>query len=61
MTNYDKLMDVIKDHLYAYYITGQHNDGWDESDAKESAHMILETVEKYQSVYSRNNQWRASD
>ena len=34
MTKYDKLMDVIKDHLYAYYISVQQNDGWDEADAK---------------------------
>ena len=35
MTHYDKLIDTIKDHLYAYYICGQHNDGWDEADAQQ--------------------------
>jgi hypothetical protein len=60
MTKYDKLMDVIKDHLYAYYISGQQNDGWDEADAKESSHMILTAVEEYQSSPSFH-QWRASD
>ena len=53
-------MDVIKDHLYAYYISGQQNDGWDEADAKESPHMILTAVEEYQSSPSVHK-WRASD
>ena len=60
MTKYDKLMDVIKDHLYAYYISGQQNDGSDEADAKESSHMILTAVEEYQSS-PYFHQWRASD
>ena len=53
-------MDVIKDHLYAYYISGQKDDGWDEADAKESAHMILQAVEEYQSSPTVAR-WRASD
>ena len=61
MTNYDRLMDTIKDHLYGYYISGQHNDGWDESDAQESSMMILEAVEEFQSKCTKLNQWRASD
>jgi hypothetical protein len=60
MTQYDKLMDVIKDHLYAYYLSGQKDDGWDEADAKESAHMILEVVEKFQATPTVAR-WRASD
>lgn len=62
MTKYDKLMDVIKDHLYQYYVSGQHNDGWDESDAKETSHAILLAVEEYQnSSASMKMRWRASD
>ena len=53
-------MDVIKDHLYAYYISGKQNDGWDEADAQESSHMILQVVEEYQSSPSFCN-WRATD
>lgn len=60
MTKYDRLMDTIKDHLYSYYISGQQGDGWDESDAVESAHMILEAVEQFQSLPSVRS-WRASD
>ncbi len=60
MTKYDKLMDAIKDHLYAYYVSGQQNDGWDESDANETAHMILEAVEQFQSS-PLMRAWRASD
>lgn len=60
MTQYDKLMDVIKNHLYAYYLSGQKDDGWDEADAKESAHIILQAVEEYQSVPTVAR-WRASD
>ena len=53
-------MDVIKDHLYAYYISGQQGDSWDEEDAKESAHQILTAVEEFQSS-SQPVRWRASD
>jgi hypothetical protein len=60
MTKYDKLMDVIKDHLYAYYISGQQGDSWDEEDAKESAHQILTVVEEFQSS-PQLTRWRASD
>jgi hypothetical protein len=60
MTKYDKLMDVIKDHLYAYYISGKQNDGWDEADAQESSHMILTAVEQYQSSPT-SYKWRATD
>ena len=61
MTYYDKLMDVIKDQLYAYYVSGQQNDGWDESDAQESAVMILKAVEEFQDKRVKLSQWRASD
>lgn len=61
MTNYDKLMDTIKDHLYGYYISGQHDDKWDEDDAQSSAKSILEAVEEFQSKSAKLNQWRASD
>lgn len=60
MTPYDKLMDNIKDHLYSYYNKGQQNDGWDEADAVESAYMILQAVEEYQSSPIVKS-WRASD
>lgn len=60
MTRYDKLMDIIKDHLYGYYISGQQNDGWDEADAVESAHAILQAVEEYQASPCVRS-WRASD
>lgn len=53
-------MDVIKDHLYAYYISGKQNDGWDEADAQESSHMILTAVEQYQSSPT-SYKWRATD
>jgi hypothetical protein len=61
MTHYDKLIDVIKDHLYAYYISGQRGDGWDEADSQESASMILQAVEEFQTVRTKITQWRASD
>ena len=61
MTHYDKLIDVIKDHLYGYYISGQQGDGWDEADSQESASMILQAVEEFQTTRSKLNQWRASD
>lgn len=61
MTYYDKLMDIIKDHLYAYYLSGQQGDGWDESDAQESSRMILEAVEEFQQKRVGFARWRASD
>lgn len=61
MTKYDKLMDVIKDQLYAYYIIGKSGDGWDEADAKETAHMILQAVEEFQQKRMEIKTWRASD
>lgn len=60
MTRYDKLMDTIKDHLYSYFISGQQGDGWDESDATEAAHAILQAVEEYQAT-PFGRAWRASD
>ena len=60
MTHYDKLIDVIKDHLNGYYISGHQGDFWDEADAQESAHMILQAEEEFQE--NRNlKQWRATD
>lgn len=60
MTRYDKLMDVIKDHLYSYYISGKHKDSWDEHDAKNSAKEILYAVEEFQSSPMVKT-WRATD
>lgn len=60
MTRYDRLMDTIKDHLYGYYVSGQQGDNWDEDDAKQSAQMILEEIEEYQST-TVTPVWRASD
>lgn len=60
MTHYDRLINVIKDHLNGYYISGHLGDFWDEADAHESAHMILEAVEKFQDK-RKLNQWRATD
>jgi len=60
MTKYDKLIDVIKQHLYTYYIDGEQQNGWDELKANESAHKILQTVEEYQSP-PVSKIWRASD
>lgn len=61
MTHYDRLIDTIKDHLYTQYISGLHNDGWDESDAQETADDILKAVEEFQDKRTKLNQWRASD
>ena len=60
MTHYDKLIDYIKMHLNAYYISGQACDGWNEADGNVSAKCILEAVEEFQET--RNlKQWRATD
>jgi hypothetical protein len=61
MTHYDRLIDTIKDHLYCYFISGQHKDGWNEADAQESAMIILNAVEEFQSKRAKLGQWRASD
>ena len=61
MTHYDRLIDVIKDYLNGYYISGQQGDGWDEADAQESAHMILQAVEEFQTVRNKVTRWRATD
>lgn len=61
MTHYDRLIDVIKDYLNDYYISGQVGDGWDEADAQESAHMILQAVEEFQTVRNKVFRWRATD
>jgi hypothetical protein len=61
MTHYDRLMDAIKDHLYAYYVSGQQGDGWDEADAQECASVILQAVEEFQQKRVNLFQWRASD
>jgi hypothetical protein len=60
MTRYDKLMDAIKDELYLQYTIGKAGDGWDEADALESAHALLQMVEEYQSS-PMVKRWRASD
>jgi hypothetical protein len=60
MTRYDKLMDAIKDELYLQYTIGKAGDGWNEVDALESAHAVLQMVEEYQSS-PLVKRWRASD
>ena len=60
MTQYERLITEIKDHLFTYYSSGSHDDGWDEADANESAHMIVEIVEKFQSIPTVAR-WRATD
>lgn len=60
MTHYDLLMDIIKDHLNSYYNSGRQDDGWDEAEALESAYMILQAVEEYQSL-PKVQRWRATD
>lgn len=61
MTNYDKLMDVIKDYLFLYYSRGKDRDEWYEKDAEETSRSILEAVEEFQSKSTQIGQWRASD
>jgi hypothetical protein len=60
MTHYDKLIDHIKMHLNAYYVSGQANDGWSESDGDVSARRIFEAVEEFQEKCN-THQWRATD
>ena len=60
MTQYERLLTEIKDHLFTYYSSGNHDDGWDEADASESAHMILQAVEQYHSLPTVAR-WRATD
>lgn len=61
MTHYDKLIDTIKDHLYGYYSHGINQNGWDELNANESAQLILQAVEEFQSTRTKLTRWRASD
>lgn len=58
MTNYDKLIDSIKQELYEFHSSTAL---WDEKDANETSHRILEIVEEFQSNRYSTNQWRASD
>lgn len=58
MTHYDKLIDSIKQELYEFYSV---NTVWNEQDADETSHRILEMVEEFQSNRSSTIRWRASD
>jgi hypothetical protein len=60
MTQYERLLTEIKDHLFTYYSSGSNDDGWDEADANESAHMIVEIVKKFESIPTVAK-WRATD
>jgi len=60
MTQYERLLTEIKDHLFTYYSSGSHGDGWDEADASESAHEIVEIVKKFESIPTVAK-WRATD
>ena len=46
MTNYDKLIDSIKQELYEYY---SNISVWDEQKANKTSHKILQIVEEFQS------------
>lgn len=48
MTNYDRLIDAIKDYLYTEYLSGKCGDNWDETAAATTAHEILKIVEEFQ-------------
>ena len=64
MTHYDKLIDVIKDHLYQYYVNGIDGNIWNEAETAKTAKIILSTVEEFQQQranLSKPTRWRASD
>ena len=63
MTHYDKLIDSIKNQLYAYHMQGMEVVEWDEKDADESAKRILQIVEEFQQQQAnlKTTRWRASD
>lgn len=59
MTKYDLLIDSIVQELYDFKTKSFE---WDEDVAKQSAHAMLELVEKYQSTFPKQTiRWRASD
>ena len=45
MTHYDKVIDSIVDEIYSVYNAKR----WNEKEAKETAHKILQIVEEFQS------------
>jgi ABC-type uncharacterized transport system substrate-binding protein len=63
MTHYDKLIDSIKNQLYAYHMQGMEVVEWDEKDADKSAKRILQIVEEFQQHQAnlKTTQWRTSD
>jgi hypothetical protein len=60
MTHYDKLIDVIVDKIY--YVWTEVSD-WDSDKEiiKETAHLILQHVEEFQTNRTQIKSWRASD
>ncbi|NDB57795.1 hypothetical protein EB001_05060 [bacterium] len=61
MTHYDKLIDIILDKLYTWYVAGQIDSQFDAEMAKKSAHEILTIVEEFQANRNKLTQWRATD
>jgi len=61
MSNYDRLIDLITDTIYDWYVAGQRDCEFPEDLAKRDAHKILEMVEEFQTVEPSVKQWRASD
>ena len=57
MTNYDKVIDAVTQQLWEYHTNTVI---WDEQNAHETSHKILEIVEQFQQTRSVK-QWRASD
>ena len=53
MTNYDRLIDTIKQELYEYWTDTAL---WDESKANKTSHKILQHVEEFQNLRSKINE-----
>jgi hypothetical protein len=60
MTNYDKLVKNVLDHLHNWYVIGQMDSNFDEDLAKRDVHKILKLVENYRPSPAPSR-WRASD
>jgi len=59
MTSYDLVIDAIKQQLYEHHCNVAV---WDEQNANETSHKILEIVEEFQQKRSPYyTPWRASD
>jgi len=48
MTNYDKLIDSIKEYLYSEHLSGKCGEPWNEDEASKTAHEVLLIVEEFQ-------------